>query len=856
MEDWDEPHWSGRPQAKPDTRPKLKPNLFARLARFSVRHAPAVLTLLTLLCVASASIAALKLRVDPSRSPIIALDERTAAAEAALDQAFPGIDHTFVARIDLNDGASAKTAAAEAAIRLSERTDLFRSAFVPEQGAFYENYGLLFQPREQIEARVAQAVQMQPLLHALGQAPDVPGLAALVTVIAEAIADGHPPPGLAPLLDAAAASVESNVAGSPARLNWKALAGLDVPSASPVWFVIATPIDGKTKEAAGFAQSVLPDSKSVDWSFPAGAQPQPGDFVRDLIVPALVAALLVLTVLGMGLGSLRLAAAVGLSVAASLILCAAAACLFKAGLDAVSWSFAAACLAPSLLFSILMSVAYQQARLKGGQPQASVMLAAQRKGPLLSVLALIASVFWLVWLPRQLPSVADTALIAIIGVIVALLVSLIALPALLVNLERRRLYANHWLDLAADTPAGTTLLNLRQVFALLVIAASVFSVIFLPGLRFGDPPAGSHIADLPEAPATRDAVHFVVNSQGEAEDLASRLALLPQTGALLWASQFLPQDVQPKLTALHQLSGLFDQGPVPREEPDATALASAFTDLETALRAIAGSSAPEDLRSAAARLRSAFAAFTAEPTPPSQRIAELNDALFGGLEDMSAAGRKLGALQAPALGALDPGLLRRFISQDGKWQIEAVAKPGINRLAFAAAMRRVDSEAAGPPIVALARSEILHHETVLALGMALAVAALIALAYLRRRARAWIATLVPVGCLMTLSAAILSATGQTVISSGLAAAVTAISACLSASLILVDFEAEEPGAAIRAAVLPVLALLGAVAPLSISSSPAVSAFGLISMLFLALSIILPLLLVPQIMAWTGARKPV
>jgi len=854
MEDWDQPHWSGRPQPRPDTRPKLKPNLFARMARFSVRQAPAVLTLLTLLCVVSAGIVAMKLRVDPARAPVIALDEKTQSAEAALDRTFPGIDHTFVARIDLNDGAAAKAAAAETARRLSARTDLFRSAFVPEQGAFYESYGLLFQPREQIEARVAQAVQMQPLLHALGQAPDVPGLAALVTVIAGAIADGHPPPGLAPLLDAAAASVESNAAGTPARLNWKALAGLDVPPASPVWFVIATPVDGKTVEAAGFAQTVLPDSKAVDWSFPAGAQPRPADFVRDLIVPAFVAVLLVLTLMGTGLGSLRLAMAAGLSVAATLLLCAAAACLMKAGLDAVSWSFAAACLAPSLLFSILLCVAYQQARLRGGQPQAAVMLAAQRKGPLLSILALIACAFWLAWLPRQLPSVADAALIAIIGVIVALLVSLIVLPALLVNLERRRLYANHWLDLAADSPPGTAFVNARQVLALLVVAASVFSVIFLPGLRFGDPPAGSHIADLPEAPATRDAVHFVVGSQGEAEDLAARLALLPQTGALLWASQFLPQDVEPKLAALHRLNGLFDQGPVPREEPDATTLASAFTDLETSLRAIAGSSAPEDLRGAASRLRSAFAAFTAAPTPPSQRIAELNDALFGGLEDMAVTARKLGGLQAPALNALDPGLLRRFISQDGKWQIEAVAKPGTNRLSFAAAMRRVDPEAAGPPIVALARSEILHHETVLALGMALVAAALIALAYLRGL-RAWIATLVPVGCLITLSAAVLSASGQTVISSGLAAAVTAISACLSASLILVESEADEPGAAIRASVLPVLALLGAVAPLSISSSPSVSAFGLISMLFLALSIILPLLLVPQIMAWMGLRKP-
>ena len=45
MTDWEQPHWSGRPQPRADAKPKLKPGVFAKLARFCASHHMVVLAL-------------------------------------------------------------------------------------------------------------------------------------------------------------------------------------------------------------------------------------------------------------------------------------------------------------------------------------------------------------------------------------------------------------------------------------------------------------------------------------------------------------------------------------------------------------------------------------------------------------------------------------------------------------------------------------------------------------------------------------------------------------------------------------------------------------------------------------------
>src|SRR5882724_7225484 len=94
-QDWDQPHWSGRPQPKPDTRKRIRPNVFARLARFCLWQSHAAAVSIVAFAILAALYAGLNLTVDPSLAPRVGLDAHTLAAQAELDRKFPGIDETL-----------------------------------------------------------------------------------------------------------------------------------------------------------------------------------------------------------------------------------------------------------------------------------------------------------------------------------------------------------------------------------------------------------------------------------------------------------------------------------------------------------------------------------------------------------------------------------------------------------------------------------------------------------------------------------------------------------------------------------------------------------------------------------------
>lgn len=92
---WDQPHWSGRPQASAPSRQRLRPNGFARLARFSATQRLALIALSLLLTVLMAGFAMSRLAIDPDQRPRIALDDATAKLQAELGREFPALNRRF-----------------------------------------------------------------------------------------------------------------------------------------------------------------------------------------------------------------------------------------------------------------------------------------------------------------------------------------------------------------------------------------------------------------------------------------------------------------------------------------------------------------------------------------------------------------------------------------------------------------------------------------------------------------------------------------------------------------------------------------------------------------------------------------
>ena len=852
---WENPHWSGRPQVSAGPRQKLRPNAYARLARFSAANGSIIVLLYAVLAMACGGYAASVLTIDPDQRPRITLDQPTERLQAELEREFPGIEQTFLAVVENSDATAAREQALGLAATLSQRQDLFQSAFVPGTGSFYEANALLFRDLAQVNARVEGLIQMEPLHYALASAPDMLGFASLVNEIGKAVAQGRSPPGLEAMLQAAATAIEAEVKGEPRPVDWVALAGLGGDMASQRWFVLATPQPGMEPKAAAAARAASESASGVSWLWPRRALATAPSTLRDFVVPASLAILLASVLTAVILGSVRHALALLLGGVVTLSFAAAAAAGAGRPLDGATWTFALAVLAPVFMAGSLLATSFASCRAKGVSILQSVMLAGHRQGSLITAVILIFAAMWLSWLPRQLPSLSEFAAVALFGCAIAWLVSTTLLPAALSVLAERRPSGDaNWLDEAFGGRLTRNSRNAMDALAMLVLGGAMFCAVFLPGVRFGERQLPSSPPPIIETPDARGAIHILA-PEGEVEALVNVLAGLPEVGAARTASQFLPPEAPQKIAELRRLASLTPFEPAFRPPPDPAQLAQSLADLDERLTAIAiGPATSPELKDAAMRLRRAVVLFTAPEPPPPERVAALERALFGGLGQLSAEMERLGLLEVPGIGSLDPRLLRRFVSDQGMWRIEVMPRNGIGQLSFAASVRRVVPQATGEPMVSLSRNEIIHHETVLALGMALALAALLVLAALRN-VTAWIMSLVPAAAFVTLTAAVTVLLEISLNASMLAGLSAALALLIASSMRMADHLAARPGPAsangmsLRAALLPLITLAAAVAPLALSSRPSVAEVGVALALLLALAALLVAVLVPALARW-------
>lgn len=852
---WDQAHWSGRPpppSAVP--RQKLRPNGFARLARFAASNALAVVLLFSLLGLLCGGFALSKLVIDPDQRPRISVDAATAKYQAALESQFPGIEQTFMAILASNDPETARQQALALAATLAARPDVFLSAFVPGTGPYYETNALLYRDLTDIRARVGGFLQMEPLYQAMAASPDILGFAALVHEIGKAVEQGRSPPGLDAMLLAAAASIEAQVKGKPRPVRWLALAGLDGEIQAKRWFVLATPKPGMERQAAAVARDASNGLEGVSWLWPRRALAASPSHLRDFLAPAALSIMLTLVLLLVILGSLRQTLAVMLGGAVSLSAAGAVAALLGSALDGATWSFALAVLAPAIVTGGILALAYAQGRARGLAPLQAVMLAAQRQGGFASLILLLFAAIWVAWLLRQLPSLSHFAVIALAGSAVTFLVLVLLMPAALLLFSARKPESSpRWLDaaLGEDTPpaAGHAL----DAAAMIILAIAVFSAVFLPAVRFGERQLPSSPPPMLETPDARGAIHILAGPE-QVSDIVDRLSKLPEVGAIRTAAQFLPPDADEKIAELRRLEAITPFEPAFRMDTDDSEVEQAFAQLQDELAIIAnGTATSPALRDAATRLRRAVMLFAAPEPPTVQRVAGLERSLFGGLGAVSSQAERLAALPEPGVMELEPNLLARFVSEEGIWRIEVMPRAGTGQLSFAAAVRQTVPQAAGEPVVSLMRNQIIHHETLLALGTA-AIAAVLLIILMLRSPLGLILALAPAFAFLTISAAVTVMLNISLNAAMLAGGSATLAVLIASSMQVAGRLVGPPAAAlpVRAALLAPVTLAGAVAPLMISSRPAVAEVGMVLALLLLIAAMLSILLVPALARWLAA----
>ncbi|HZF32782.1 MAG TPA: MMPL family transporter [Candidatus Angelobacter sp.] len=706
--------------------------MLTALTRFVVRSSgrSAVATVVATLavCVAAAVYAGFTLRFNTEPDALFARDLPFRVAEDEFYRLFPGEADVIVVVVDGPSTASAERAADRLAMALSSASGLFVSVRQPTGGDFFKRNGLLYEPLGDLQALSKTLVDAQPLLGTLSTDPSARGLFQLITRVFDAAAAGDVAASdFAPSVDQVASASTRSLDGAAASIDWAALfAAVGRGDMSHRAFVLAQPkLDRTALQQAGNATDYVRKTASelgltaangfrvrltgsVPLSDDEFATVAEGTGIAGLISVALVTVLLVLA-----LESLKLVAAVLLTLVFGFLATAGWATLAVGELNLISIAFAVMFVGIAVDFGIQFCLRFQEERYRHEDLGKSLDMAAQTMALPLAQAAAATALGFFSFLPTAYRGVADLGIIAGGGIVIAFVLTLTFLPAVLVLIRpktRRASVGYQW-----ARPVNKQLLKHRRWVLGIAAAATLLAGLGLPRLVFDfdplklkDPKTESMatLLDLMQDPwATPNTLNVLTPSTAAAGAMAARLAALPEVRETMTILDFVPTDQTAKLAILDDLDLIL--GPTLRPtaikpKPTDTEIANAAANARVAAKHYLDSKfALEPLRAAALRFTASIDRVLAERDPV--RIARPLSALTTGFDTERSALADALAATPTGIDDLPADLRQSWVTADGRYRVQVYPAGDAREIdilsRFVAAVRAVTPEAIGPPVV-------------------------------------------------------------------------------------------------------------------------------------------------------------
>lgn len=883
--------WEDR-NAGPGDRPqrRLKPNIFARLARLACLRPLTMLGLWVALVIPAFVFAAMSYRIELQESFLVAVDPVLAGEQARLNAEFPEPSESIVAVIDSKDPTLARHGAERMATRMAEAANVFRNVFAPGTGRFFDDNGVLYLSDEDVAGMVAQIERAAPLFQALSTSPNLTGLAVLADQVAKVTAEGRTPETVAALFTDAAKTVEAQIAGKRRDLDWPSLIELGVTIESQRWYVVASPVAtddadpmrhavGEARRLADLVAAEFDGRVQVSLTGrPVLRALTPPINIRVLLLPALLSSVVLLVILGFGLSRFGPVMIVLLAAAITLVLVTALALAVIGYFDRLSLTF-------PVLFSGLFGLSAtclilraEEAEYAGLGKRASLMLAAQSLGlPLLAWLTGL-SVAGLCLIGSQFTGLQKLMIILAIMSVVIFLATLTLLPALLSLLRPVSLEAlddedetGHWLDGLMSQPASYGWWALRRGLAATLMAVAVLCAMLVPAFHFDNPSAVARNGNSPperlfgalakREPSLLASGQILAEPGDTARALVRRLANLPEVEGVRWVEAFLPTGEADKRAILAKLQGVFPRNTTAVDDLSDDQLRADFTKLEDGLERIAAApGAGPELARAANNLRRALLLMDSTGPAPAAALRQLERTFFVRLQLLLDRVDGLSRLEPLTIERLDPAIYRQYVSRDGLWRIEVQPRNPDDVEAFAAAMRSVTPQVAGAALIEADRYVVMRAAMPRFLGaflIVIAITPLVLFRNFRKAARIWL----PVFTVTLLGLGLAAMLGVHLYPESIAIFVLQVGFMLGAAILGESwYAAQAPGHQLafssrpRALLLSAFLVLAAFAPLVLSPLPAVVQFGKLLLVAMGLNLLGLFILLPQLRAWTAPRR--
>jgi predicted RND superfamily exporter protein len=883
--------WEERYPASSEKRPRrIKPNIFARLARLAFRHPLIVIAVWIALAIPAFVFAVTAMKVQLQDAYLVTTNPLLAGEQDRLNAEFSEPSESIVAVIDSKDPQLARSGAERMAARMSEQVNVFRNVFAPGTGRFFDDNGVLYLDEQEVADMVGRIERSAPLFQALSVSPNLTGLAVLADQVAKVAVGGRSPEVVTALFIDAAKTAQAQLAGKRRDLDWLSLIEHGVNIESTRWYVLSYPVATSdadptrhaVEEARRLADLVVAEFDgrvSVALTGrPVLRAMSPPLNIRVLLLPALLSSVVLLVILGFGLARFATVMIILAVAALAFILTTALSLAAIGSFDRVSLTYPVLFAALFGLTAICLVLRSQEAQYSSLGKRASLMLPAQALGfPLLIWLAGI-SASGLALFGSQFQALQKLAIILAIMSAVIFLAAMTLLPALLSLMRQRSAAADdeedergHWLDNLMSRPASYTWWSLRRGLAATLIAVAVLCALLIPAAQFESPSAvpqnGTSAAERlfrelsAREPSLLASGQILAEPGDPARLLIRRLAALPEVEGVRWVEAFLPSGEAEKRAILARLQGVFPRTTTAVEDIPDDRLRTEFVKLQDGLRRIAAEpAATPELARAANEFRRSLVLLDGSGIAPPAALRQLERTFFVRLQLLLDRIDRLSRLDPLTVERLDPAIYHQYVSRGGLWRIEVQPRHPDDIESFAGALRRVTPTVAGAALIEADRLGVMRAAMPAYVGGWLLLAVIVPL-LLFRNLRKSVRILLPLATASLLALGITAMMGAHLYPESIAVFIVLLSFTLGAAILAESWYGAQPprqwpvaSARPRALLLSAFLVLAAFAPLVLSPLPAVQQFGDLLLVALGLSIVALFVLLPQLRVWTAPRR--
>jgi hopanoid biosynthesis associated RND transporter like protein HpnN len=701
------------------------------LVERSYGHARLVSALTLAVSTAGAYYCATHFGMDVDTSGILSRDLPFQRLEHSYSQAFPQNRNTLVVVIDGDTSA----AAANALDRLEEWVRAhpaeFTGVYAPGGGEFFRRNGLLFLDLPKLQDLADRIVEAQPWIAALSRDASLEGLFDLLSVaIHRRLTGGQSIGDLPPLLDQMTRAVEAQMQGRFYEVKWESLmAGGEASVSERRRFLIVNPVlNHRSLEPAAIAiRTMRAAFGELGLDAAHGVRvAMTGDALLDSeqtktvsegagLALGLTLGLEVLW-LAIALRSIRLVAAVLVSLLTGMILTTVLALVFIGPFNLLSVAFAVLFMGLGVDFGIQFCLRYKEESYHAATHPVALRRVAAGLGGALSLAASAAAISFFSFVPTHYAGMVDLGLISGTSMLVALLAILTVLPAFLtvwppgeverpvMSLERHVSIGRHPIHRYGRWIVGVSLLLCLGAVPLMTKVRFDFDPMHMIDPRSEGVVVFREL--LRDGRTSPYRIEVLAHDLTAAGQLASRLERIPEVSRAVTLASFIPSRQEEKLAVLENLRLLvppfslrISSNP-PAPGPD---LLAAMGRFESGLRDLAERDARDEMRRSATSLSTALERFRAQSKDRAQSLVELQSRIMGGLPaEMNRLALALTAGPV-SLESLPQELRTRYVAADGRARVEVFPEGDLSDESamerFVSAVQAQAPQAVGAPVM-------------------------------------------------------------------------------------------------------------------------------------------------------------